>query len=152
MVNKSLERSFPMVRRILLLACAVALAGCGHDIYITGRRSGVTTKNRVTVTPGHPSGEITLDVNGKTFTGRWLYMSGGGSVSLTTAMATSGVHSAAGTGTSIGMPMQGNGSMILAAQDGTTLRCVFDYSQWSSTGIGECQDSHGESYDMQIDK
>jgi hypothetical protein len=61
------------------------------------------------------------------------------------------MHSATAIGTAFNAPTQGNGSVLLAAQDGTTLRCAFDYSQWSKTGIEECQDSTGEAYDLQID-
>jgi hypothetical protein len=141
-----------MIRRNLLLACVLTLIGCGHNLYFTGRTTGATASTTITTSPGHPSGEMTLELEGKVYRGRWLYMSGGGSVSLATMTATNGVRSATATGSAIGMPMQGNGSIILAAQDGSTLRCVFNYSEWSSSGIGECQDNLGETYDLQIGK
>jgi hypothetical protein len=40
----------------------------------------------------------------------------------------------------------------LSAPVGDSLRCVFTYSEWSSSGIDECQDGHDESYDLQIVK
>jgi hypothetical protein len=78
---------------------ALALTGCAHTLYFTGRSSGATAQTTITATPGHPSGEMGLDLNGKAYKGRWLYMSGGGSVSLASMTAMSGGHSATATGT-----------------------------------------------------
>ena len=41
--------------------------------------------------------------------------------------------------------------MFPHSADGTQLRCVSDWNAMSQTGIGVCQDSKGEVYDMQID-
>jgi hypothetical protein len=51
----------------------------------------------------------------------------------------------------VGLPTGGNGSYIGVARDGTTLRCMFTFSEWNLKGMGECQDSLGEFYDLQID-
>ncbi len=136
--------------RLLLALASILLAGCSHTLIVTGRQSAVTGQAIVTQVPGQNSGTLTLVLGGKTYSGRWLYMAGGGSVSLASATAFSGVHSATATGVGFAAPMSGNGSVILSAQDGDTLRCVFDYSQWSKTGIGECEDNHGDLYDLQI--
>jgi hypothetical protein len=50
----------------------------------------------------------------------------------------------------IGLPTGGNGSVLASAPDGSALRCVFQYSEWGSTGVGVCEDNRGEMYDLQI--
>jgi len=132
-----------------IIAAALVLAGCGRTVYVVGRTNGVS--GQTTVTPaGQSSGDITLSLGPKTYTGRWVYVSGGGSVSLATATVTSGTHSASAIGTGIGLPTSGNGSIIMSAPGGGSFHCVFDYSQWSNSGIGVCQDESGEIYDLQI--
>jgi hypothetical protein len=95
---------------------------------------------------------MTLTLGSETYTGRWLYMSGPGSVSIVNTVATSGAQSASGLGTGVAIPTSGHGSIILSAPDGASLRCVFAYSEWSSSGLGECRDGKGELYDLQITK
>ena len=136
--------------RLFLVLTSILLASCSHTLLVTGRQSTITGQAVVTQAPGQNSGTLTLVLGGKTYSGRWVYMAGGGSVSLASATAFSGAHSASATGVGFAAPMSGNGSIILSAQDGDTLRCVFDYSQWSKTGIGECEDNHGGTYDLQI--
>jgi hypothetical protein len=138
--------------RPLVALLVLSLSGCAHTLYVTARHSPVTGQTVITTTPGHPSGLLTLELGGKTFTGRWVYMSAGGTVTLASATATDGMRSATATRTAFGIPTSGNGSIVLSAPDGDSLRCVFTYSEWSSSGIGECQDSRDESYDLQIVK
>ena len=79
-------------------------------------------------------------------------MNSPGSVSIGSAIAVSGATSASAFGTGVAAPMSGNGSIIMSAPGGGSFRWVFNYSQWSSTGVGECQDETGEIYDLQITK
>src|SRR3984957_2267863 len=65
----------------------------GPPQYLTGRSSGSTAQKTFTVTPRNHGGEMAIDLNGKTYKGRWLYVAGGGSVSLATVTATSGLDS-----------------------------------------------------------
>jgi hypothetical protein len=141
-----------MRRKIASLLACIGLVACTHtfNVYLTGRTSGTTGQTEVLVSSGHPSGDISLVLKGKTYTGRWVYMSGGGSLNLTTATVVSGPHTASGTGMAVGLPSGGNGTMNLTAPDGSSLRCVYDYSAWSRSGVGLCQGSDGEMYDVQI--
>jgi hypothetical protein len=140
------------MRHPACLLLLISLSGCAHSLYFTARHSAASGQTVISTTPGHPSGMLTVMLGGKTFTGRWLYMSGAGTVSMATATMTTGLRTSTATGTGIGIPTSGNGSIVLASADGDTLRCVFTYSEWSSSGIGECQDNHGETYDLQIAK
>jgi hypothetical protein len=149
--NIKMRRSSLSAKLVTCVAALGSLAGCAHTLYITGRSSGAVAQSTVTTTPGQHGGELAIELKGKAYKGRWLYMTGAGSVSLATMTATNGLHSSAATETAFELPTQGNGSIILAAADESTLRCVFDYSEWSKSGIGVCQDSAGEIYDIQVD-
>lgn len=140
-----------MRRWSFLLLISAPLLGCAHQVYITSRSGHVTGHTSVT-TSGGSSGEMSIALGGKTYTGRWVYVSGPGTVSVMSATATSGLRSASAIGTGIGVPTGGQGSMVLSAHDGSSLRCVFSYSGWSQTGMGECQDGDGGLYDLQITK
>jgi hypothetical protein len=114
-----------------------------------GRTNGVIGTGVVPAN-GHNGGDITITLGGKDYKGRWVYVETGGSVGLTTATAFSGTQSATATGTVVGLPTGGNGSVSAAASDGSVLRCVFNFSEWNLKGVGVCQDNKGETYDLQI--
>lgn len=135
--------------RLAALLVPALLLGCAHQIYITSRTGHVTGHTAIT-TSGQSSGEMSIALGGKTYAGRWVYVSGPGSVSVISATSMGGVRPAFGTGTGIAAPTGGGGSVILSAPDGSSLRCWFSYSGWSQTGMGECRDSTGAAYDLQI--
>ncbi len=78
-------------------------------------------------------------------------MEGGGSIGLGTATTFSGTRSVTTTGMAVGLPTGGNGTFIGSSPSGATLRCSFDFSEWNLKGLGVCQDSKGETYDLQIE-
>lgn len=133
----------------LSLAFVVPLSGCGHSLYLIGRTTGAKGSARV-ATAGNHSGDISINLGSKIFSGRWVYAPTGGSIGFGSAVGSSGVHFAAASSTLIGLPTGGDGSILASASDGATIRCVFQYSEWGSTGLGFCQDSSGEIYDLQI--
>jgi hypothetical protein len=139
------------MRRVLAALFAVTLAGCvsSHDFYFVGRTNGVSGTASVPAN-GHSGGPITIALGGKTYEGQWLYMETGGSVGFGTATAVSGSQVATASGSFVGLPTGGNGSVIATASDGSTLRCQLYFSDWNLKGIGVCQDSVGQTYDLQI--
>jgi hypothetical protein len=138
-----------MRRHVSLLVLALALSGCSHNLYLVGRTTGATGTASVT-TAGNHGGDIAINLAGKIYTGRWVYSPAGGSIGFASTTAFSGGTSATATGTAIGLPTGGPGSILASAPDGSTIRCVFSYSEFGNTGIGVCQDSKGEMYDLQI--
>lgn len=131
----------------IILAISVSY-GCSHTVDITARTSGVSGSTKVP--GGSNSGLFSINLGQKTFTGRWVFASEGGGVTLSSGQAFSGAQTATFSGTGITLPGGGNGSVIASAPDGTGLRCQFNYSSMSETGLGICQDSLGEMYDLQI--
>ncbi|HTO83335.1 MAG TPA: hypothetical protein VMQ73_13915 [Methylomirabilota bacterium] len=141
------------MRWLAVALLALPLAGCERDynIYLSSRTSGATATAVAVTTPGHRnSGDISVLLSGKTYTGRWVYVAEGGAVAVSTATAFSGARTVTATGTTVAAPMQGNGSLIATSPDGASLHCGFNFSGWSRTGTGACQDSAGEIYDLQI--
>lgn len=125
--------------------------GCvQHNVYLVDRTTGATGTAEVT-TFGNHSGGISINLDGKVYSGRWVYAPGGGTIGLGTATAFGGGGSATATSTFIGLPMGGPGSVLATAPDGSALRCSFTFSEWGRTGIGICKDSAGHIYDLQID-
>lgn len=137
------------MRQILALVILSAfLAGCvsSHSFYLMGRTTGVSGSGKVPAN-GHAGGDITITLAGKDFKGRWIYMQTGGSAEIAFASSSSGKTA---TGTAIGFPTGGNGSVSAAASDGSVLHCAFNFSEWNLKGVGICQDNNGETYDLQI--
>lgn len=139
-----------MRKSVTIVFLALALSGCAHHVFIAGRDNGLTGQTTVTTSAGQNGGPFSITLGKEHFTGRWVYVANGGSISFINATAISRGQSASAFGTGLGIPTQGNGSVIASAPDGNTLRCIFDYNQWSKTGMGQCQDRHGELYDLQI--
>lgn len=131
------------------VALAVLLSACTHNIYLVGRTNGVTGSAQV-ATFGNHSGNITINLGGKAYTGRWVYAPGGGAIGIGTSTAVGGGETATATNTFIGLPTGGPGTVLASAPDGSTLRCVFSFSEFGRTGIGTCEDNAGQIYDLQI--
>ena len=141
------------MRKVAFLAIALpallAVTGCTRTFYFVGRSSGVTAT--ATVPAGHPSNVISFTLAGKTYTGRYAVVAEGGSIGFGNTFVTSGTHSAVATGMFTALPTQGNGTIMASAADGSTIYCVFNWSQMTRTGVGICEDNHGEVYDLQTD-
>jgi hypothetical protein len=138
------------MKRIIILTCALVLGSCSHSIYLVGQKSGATGTAELT-TFGNQSGTINISLNDKIYTGTWVYAPTGGSIMFGSATAVSSTgQSAFASGNAIAAPMGGPGSIIAKAPDGSSIRCSFTYSEWGGTGIGQCTDNVGETYDLQI--
>jgi len=141
--------TIPTFRQLAAALSLAALSGCAHTLYVLGPTPELTGKTTVTTTPGQSGGSITLVLGGETYTGRWVYMRGG-SFSLASMTATNGLRTVSATGSAMDISAVGSGTLIMSAPDGSHLRCVFNYSGWSSSGLGVCEDDKGRRYDLQI--
>jgi hypothetical protein len=140
-----------MKKFLALTAFTLLLGACttSHSFYLMGRTTGISGSGVVPANGQH-GGEITITLGGKKFQGRWVYMESGGSIGIGTSTVSAGSASAAATGTFVGLPTGGNGSVMASTSDGSVLRCVFNFSEWDLRGVGVCQDNKGETYDLQI--
>lgn len=140
-----------MRRYILFLVLPLGLLGCvsSHSFYLMGQTTGVSGSGTVPANGQH-GGPITITLGGKTYEGQWVYVEDGGSVGLGTTTAVSGTRTATAVGSFVGLPTGGNGNVVAAAADGSTLHCTFEFSEWDLKGVGTCKDNRGETYDLQI--
>ena len=141
-----------MHKSALLAALAAVLVGCTHnyDIYVLARSSADQARTTIAVTVGHPSGEFVIQLRGKQYVGRWVYVAHGGAVSLGTAIVASGGRVATASAMGFSAPTQGGGTLFAAASDGSALHCQYGFNSWSRSGVGVCQDNGGEMFDLQI--
>ena len=140
-----------MISRMTVIAVAIAvtLSGCAHKFSIFPRNGS----GKGTGEASDFGRELTINMNGKTYRGTYVY--GGGSVAVTnsfgSATAFSGSQSvyAYGSGSSTTfIPGSGKGQLLAFSDDGDAIRCNFNYQ--SSSGIGVCEDNKGNLYDLQI--
>jgi hypothetical protein len=68
----------------------------------------------------------------------------------TSSYGSSGYTTGTGTFTGVSPAMSGNGLITMKSDRGSFMRCVFSYSSWSSTGIGQCERNDGKSFDLII--
>jgi hypothetical protein len=94
--------------------------------------------------------DLSVHLGGQIYTGKWTYVPQGGSMMLMSGIASGGGGSAFGTGTGMMLPAGGGGLATLTGTDGSSPSCQFQYSEWSRTGIGVCQQSDGKVYDLHI--
>jgi hypothetical protein len=122
------------MRRYLCLVLAV-LASYSRELYLVGRTTGTSGHGALAAAGIAQNTEnLTIELAGRNYTGRWLYSANGGAV----------------IGSDVVKPTSGEGSILASVSDGSRLRCNCTYSLETSTGIGACQDNRGEIYDLQI--
>lgn len=131
---------------LVVAALAGALAACSHAITLRPQ-DGIGPVGQGTAAGSlSSSGKLTVALEGKTYAGEWVYQPQGGTIGFGTAYSGTSVA----TGTMFGAPMSGGGMAHLSEPGGSSLRCQFTYSDWSGTGVGQCQRNDGKLYDMVI--
>ena len=136
------------MEKVWIGVCVLLLSGCALDVALMERGGPRMGHGNVPYTMAK-SGTITIHLGDDEYSGRWV-LSQGGSYSLASMAGTtpSGGMSAVGTGANF--DAAGNGNILARTVSGKGLRCVFNYSGFSRTGTGVCQDDGGHLYDMQI--
>lgn len=123
--------------KIAIIISVLLLSGCAGNLLLHPRDGG--DKAYGAFNTGDKSMEVTS--GGKRYAGGYVTNAGG---SVTTAQAFSGGASAFGTGQTF---HGGNsGVALLAAADGDTMRCEFNYQ--GLRAIGVCQTRAGRVFDL----
>ena len=125
----------------------LGLIGCTgtHSITLMARDSTISGSGQAK-SSGQGTGPITITIEGATYEGQWVLASG----SVAGAISTIGAAGSVTWGTFIGGGGVAPGNAILRSDDGSGLRCEFQYSESNDRGVGACQDDKGRIYDMQI--
>ena len=141
------------LKTFVLGAAALALSGCAttYQMNLMPRDSGRIYTGTATDN-GSGEGRVSVDIDGKVYAGTW--------VPLTPERATGWISGGfgfgrgrfgfGGIGTTISSenPYGTESKALLAAQDGSGLRCDFRTGQ--GYGGGVCRDDRGREYDVQI--
>lgn len=136
------------MKRVLIAVSVLSLSGCALDVALMERGGPATGGGKVPYTMAK-SGEITIALGGEEYAGRWV-LAQGGSYSLASMSGASPAGGMSAVGTGVNFDAAGNGNILARSASGKGLRCVFNYSGFSRTGTGLCQDDNGRLYDMQI--
>lgn len=127
--------------------------GCSATVKFIDRDSGNVYLGSTGGTLGK-SGGITAEIEGKNYTGEWIYSPNGGGYTLSSGNATAygpaGVATATGLSTNVTMSAQGDGMIHMRSTSGESVRCVFKFNGMSSTGMGQCQRNDGRAFDLTI--
>jgi hypothetical protein len=114
------------------------IAGCGHSLTLMAA-DGTMGTGQATGFGG--KGTLDVQIGSRSYVGTWVTAQGG-SVGFGTAGRTSFSTTA--------IDASSAGNAMLRSTDGSTLRCDFVFGGMSGTGYGECSDSAGTHYDLQI--
>jgi hypothetical protein len=135
---------------IAFAAAALALSGCAttYQLAVMPRDSG-RIYTGVAEDNGTGEGRISIEIEGKTYTGTWVQAT----PDRTNAWITGGFgwgRRGGGLGTIITMdnPQGSEAKALLSAADGAGLRCDFKAGQ--GRGGGTCRDDRGREYDIQL--
>lgn len=92
-------------------------------------------------------GEASATIQGKMYTGSWVYSENGGSYSLSDIVFNGEKKGTVSTTTT---PTSGNGLLNIRSEDGSYIRCVFNFSAQTRTGIGQCIKNDSRQFDLTI--
>jgi hypothetical protein len=134
---------------VMVVVISLLIGGCSHRLSLIPRHGGLNGEG-IAEEAGK---KVTITLNGKTYTGQYVY--GDGGVAFTNTFGNATAYSGVGTATAYGssfsttyVPGSGNGRILATSTDGDAIRCEFQYS--SGGGLGVCEDNAGELYDLQI--
>ena len=139
------------MRHALLAVAAFALTGCAttYQMTLMPRDSGKTYTGTVEEA-GSGEGRITVNLEGKTYTGTWVQSTPASTHGWVTGGFGWGRRGWGGLGTTITLdnPQGAEAKALLNAADGSGLRC--DLRSGQGRGGGVCRDDRGREYDVQL--
>jgi hypothetical protein len=134
-------------------ALAALLAGCASTYTLTlmPRTSGNTYTGEA-VERSSTEADVTIGIEGKVYTGTWVYTSADRSNAYVSGGIGFGSRRGIGLGSvvTVDNPQGGEAKALLKAADGSGLRCDFKGMSPGRGGGGTCQDDKGLVYDVQI--
>jgi hypothetical protein len=150
-LTQLVERKRIVFMRPIVLFLAASLSGCTVSSTFVDRNTGVEYFGKTLGAAVSSEGRLQAEIEGERYIGSWVYMADGGSavIGTGTVISSSG-QSAAGAVSGMSMSAAGRGVVNLKGDKGSLLRCVYNWNEWSSSGIGECERSDGRRYDLRL--
>jgi hypothetical protein len=157
--GQNLKGSSPKMSIAFALALVLVLPSCAARVTFLDRSNGIAHFGQTGSTAGS-NGNITALIEDKEYRGTWIYSASGGSAFVGTstgnAFATSRLGATTVNATSINsgvsMPTSGNGLINMRSDGGDFIRCVFNFSSSTMTGIGHCVRNDGREFDIAISR
>ncbi len=132
--------------RFIYLFVLVLLSGCTAKLTFIDKTNGEIHLG-TTGTTMQNQGDASAIIQGKTYTGTWMYSDNGGSYSLSEVSLNGETKGTVSTTT---MSTSGNGILNLRSGDSSYIRCVFSFSAQTRTGIGHCVRNDNRQFDLTI--
>lgn len=143
------------MKYINIILITFLLTSCAASLKFIDQQTGDMYYGKTDSTLGS-NGKMTAEIENEIYQGDWTYSASGGSFTLGTSSAfatgTAGSASAYGTSTAVSAPMSGGGLITMKGNKGGYVRCVFNFSEFSNTGIGQCLRNDGKQFDITISR
>lgn len=140
-------------RTAAVLVAAALLAGCTstYTLQLMPRNSGATFTGEA-VERNSTEADVTIVVDGKTYTGTWVATGNDRSNAYVSGGIGFGSRRGIGLGSvvTVDNPQGGEAKALLRSADGSGLRCDLKGMAPGRGGGGTCQDDKGLVYDVQI--
>ena len=99
------------------------------------------------------NGNIAATIENEHYSGEWMYSASGGGFTMSSMQIVgSTTGTANGFGTGVTAPMSGNGLITMKGDNNGYIRCIYNFSQWSDSGSGECLRNDGKKFDVIINR
>ncbi len=141
-----------MYKNLICVALVATLTACASapETLIMSRRTGLTGTGDITQTVLRNSGEMTIQTQYETFTGRWVAVREGANQGLELLQSAAGGSILRETASILADTEAGFGTAILTSDGGRSMRCEFRYTGVNITAIGVCETTDGEVFDLQV--
>ncbi|MEX3015591.1 hypothetical protein [Gymnodinialimonas hymeniacidonis] len=141
-----------MFRKLVGVALVFTLTACGTapETLIMSRRTGLTGSGEITQGVLRNSGEMRIETQYETFTGRWVAVREGANQGLELLQSAAGGSILRETASILADTEAGFGTAILTSDGGRSMRCEFRYTGVQITAIGVCETTDGEVFDLQV--
>lgn len=140
-----------MKRSLSLVFIFFSIGGCSVTATLVDRSTGIEYRGKSVGNVYASEGRLQSEIDGETFIGSWSYMATGGSSTIGSgSVITSSGTSAVGTISAFDISAAGRGVVNMKGDNGSLIRCVYDWNEWSSSGIGECERNDGRKYDLRL--
>ena len=141
-----------MYKNLVCVALVATLTACGTapETLIMSRRTGLTGTGEITQGVLRNSGDMRIETQYETFTGRWVAVREGANQGLELLQSYAGGSILRGTAELLSETEAGFGTAILTSDGGRSMRCEFRYTGVQITAIGVCDTTDGEVFDLQV--
>jgi len=139
------------MKHLILLVIFLIFTGCSAKLKFLDQQNGNAYYGQTGSTMTS-KGTMNAVIENEHYKGEWIYSASGGGFTIGSmqVVGTNGTANAFGTATTA--PMSGNGLITMKGDKGGYIRCVYNFSEWSDTGSGQCRRNDGKLFDVVINR